>query len=191
MFQAQTQVLIPGPVFEYNFNQFDWQAFSDKAKVQEFIDSRKQTLEYVPSRISNVLNLDKLDLVRIEQELSLYEQGFKESLSYEEIEQAEEAIRLHWESIRDIEDQIQMSSGLKVATIGSFQPLGKASAEDYLTGVWELYKGDHEVLFNMVEKTDKNLYNLLGQDDEAYAKVIMPQVEQYTAKNGRYKPILL
>ena len=185
-FQAQAQGFIPGPNLEYDFNQFDWQAFSDKENVQKYIDFRRGTLEVVPARITNVLNLGKADLIRLEQELELYKRGIKTGLSSEEIQLAEEAIQRHWENINNISVQIQ-----GYAELGAVEkiriPLKKKieSIEDFHMGAWELYKGDHKVLFNMVEKTDQNLYNLLGNNDEAYAELILPQVEKYTKQMGK------
>ena len=187
-FQAQAQGFIPGPNLEYDFNQFDWQAFSDKENVQKYIDFRRGTLEVVPARITNVLNLGKADLIRLEQELELYKQGIKVGLFKSEIARAEEAIGRHWKNVNSLEAQIQMSAGLKAfgedVKFVPIQPNVVVKAEDYRRDVWELYKGDHEVLFNMVEKTDKNLFSTLNSNDEAYAKMILPQVEQYTKKMG-------
>ncbi|MCZ0932900.1 MAG: hypothetical protein OXJ52_07100 [Oligoflexia bacterium] len=190
--ESQAQGFIPGPNLEYDFSQFDWEVFSDPENVQEHIDSRRQTLEYVgPAGIILGLNIGKLDLVRLELELDLYKEGIKRGLSDYEIQQAEEAIRRHWENIRDIEAQIRGYAGLGVARAGDLEAtiqglqLGAIDAAgDYRKDVWELYKGDHEVLFNMVEKTDKKLFSALDSNDEAYARMILPQVEEYTKKMG-------
>ena len=51
--------------------------------------------------------------------------------------------------------------------------------------MWDLYNRDHQILFDLVEKTDENLYkNLLKGDDEAYARLILPQVKKYTEKTN-------
>ena len=115
LFQVQAQVLIPGSVFEYDFNQFDWQAFSAKKNIQKYIDFRNQRFHFFGAGLNALtgLNLGKLDLIRIEQELELYKQGIKPGLLAEEIRQAEEAIRLHRESINNIEAQIRGYAGVR------------------------------------------------------------------------------
>ena len=188
LFQAQAQVLVQGSVLEYDFNQFDWQAFSNPENIQEHIDLRRETLEYVgPAGIITGLNLDKLDLIRLELELDLYKQGKKRDLSVYKIQQAEEAIRLHWENVRNIEAQIRGYAGLEVMRAGEIEFITvkpMVNREDYRKGAWELYKGDQNVVFNMVEKKDKALYEFLGGNDEVYAGFIAPYVERYTAKMG-------
>ena len=176
--ESQAQGFIPGPVFEYDFNQFDWSAFSDTANVQKHIDFRNQGFHFFGANTNTLdgLNLGKADLIRLEQELELYKRGIKTGLSSEEMQLAEETIQRHWENINNISAQIQGYAGL-----GAVE---KRSIENHM-GAWELYKGDHKVLFNMVEKTDQNLYNLLGNNDEAYAELILPQVEKYTKQMGK------
>ena len=183
--QIQAQVLIQGPVFEYDFDQFDWRAFIQEENIQKHIDFRNRRFHYlgVGPNVLTDLNLGKLDLIRLELELDLYKQGIKQDLSEYEIQQAEEAIRLHWENVRNIEDQIRGYAGFEAA--GEVQVatlMQEAGIEDYRKGVWELYKGDQEIVFNMVEKKDKALYEALGGNDEAYAGLISPYVERYTAK---------
>ena len=182
VFQAQAQVLIPGSVFEYDFNQFDWSAFINEENIQKHIDFRNQSFKFFgPDSVITGLNLGKLDLVRLEQELRFYEQGLKAGLSSEEIQRAEEAIRLHRDNIFSIENTI-LDQGFKLGFSGS--NVADPEIQAHLDIVKELYKGDHEVLFNMVEKTDKKLFSALGSNDEAYAKMILPQVDQYTKKMG-------
>ena len=182
VFQAQAQVLIPGSVFEYDFNQFDWSAFINEENIQKHIDFRNQSFKFFgPDSVITGLNLGKLDLVRLEQELRFYEQGLKAGLSSEEIQRAEEAIRLHRDNIFSIENTI-LDQGFKLGFSGS--NVADPEIQAHLDIVKELYKGDHEVLFNMVEKTDKKLFSALGSNDEAYAKLILPQVDQYTKKMG-------
>ncbi|MCZ0933252.1 MAG: hypothetical protein OXJ52_08895, partial [Oligoflexia bacterium] len=191
LFQAQAQVLIEYPINQ-NMDQFDWQAFIDEENVRKHIDFRRQTLEYVgPARIITGLNLDKLDLIRLEIELDLYKQGRKRGLSGYKIEQAEEAIRLHWENVGNIENQIRAYAGLGVVRAGDIGTITESlqrgvidATEDYRLGAWELYKGDRDVVFNMVEKMDKGLYEDLDGNDEVYAGFIAPYVERYTAKMG-------
>ena len=183
LFQVQAQVLIPGPVSEYDFNQFDWQAFSNTENVQKYIDFRNETFSDLGTDfIISGLNLDKLDLIRIEQELALYKRGIKTGLSGNDIAMAEEAISRHWESLNDIEAWIKGSAELGAVKNLEVTPLEIKRAEDYRKRAWELYKGDQEIIFNMVEKKDKALYEALGASDEAYAGFISPYVERYTAK---------
>ena len=187
--QIQAQVLIPGPVFEYDFDQFDWQAFIDEENIQKHIDFRNQGFHYlgVGPNVLTDLNLGKLDLIRLELELDLYKQGIKQGLSGYEIQQAEEAIRLHWENVRNIEGQIRGYAGFEATIAGDkivIPMQGVGNIENYRKGAWELYKGDQDIVFNMVEKKDKALYEALGGNDEIYAGFISPYVERYTAKMG-------
>ena len=189
--QAQAQVLIPGPVYEYNFNQFDWQAFSDEKNVQEYIEFRNEILRDIGVDFAvPYINIDKSDLARLEQELGLYKQGIKTGLPVD-MRRAEEAVKLHWENIDSIEGQIKVYAGLggSVSVMPMTSPFGKA--EDYRKGVWELHKGDHEVVFNMVEKKDEALYKALGGNDEAYVSFIAPYMERYmgrmSSESGKMK----
>ena len=178
-------VLIEYPI-NLNMDQFDWQTFSNKENVQEYIDFRNETFREIGADfIISGLNLDKLDLVRLEQELALYRRGIKTGLSESDIAMAEEAIRIHWESVSGIESQMRFWAGLggsdEGLTTKAIIPAGKS---DYYNEVWELYKGDQELIFNMVEKKDKALYEALGGSDEVYAAFIVPYVERYAGKIG-------
>ena len=186
LFQVQAQVLIEYPINQ-NMDRFDWQAFTQEENVQKHIDFRNRWFHYlgVGPNVLTDLNLGKLDLIRLELELDLYKKGIKQGLSGHEIQQAEEAIRRHWENVRNIEAQIRDYAGFEAMTGDKieFIPMQRAgNIEDYRKGVWELYKGDQEIVFNMVEKKDKALYEALGGNDEAYAGLISPYVERYTAK---------
>ena len=184
LFQTQAQVLIEYPVYQ-NMDQFDWQTFNNNENIQEYINFRNKAFEDLGAKsfIIEGLNIDKLQLLKIEQELGLYKTGIKTGISFEEIGLAEEAIRLHWENINNIENQMQTYAGLMGVEVMSTVPMiGKI--EDYYNGVWELYKGDYEVVFNMVEKKDEALYKALGANDEAYAEFISPSVKRYMGKIG-------
>ena len=185
-FLLSAQVLIPGSPKNYDFNKFDWQAFSDPVNAEDYINSTRKSFRLSGSHISWYLNFDKEDLVRIEQELDLYKKGIKFGLSEVEIDMAEEAIRKHWENIEEIEEQILVYAGLKKADREFRTQVmynRRKDVESFNEGMWDLYHKDHEVLFNLVEKTDENLYqNVLKGDDEAYAQLILPQVERYTKK---------
>ena len=179
-FHTQAQVLIEHSI-RSNMDQFDWLAFSDKETVRKQIDFEKHIFELLgPDSTITGLNIGKLDLVRLEQELDLYKRGIKTGLPVD-MREAEEAIQLHWENINSIEGQIKAYAGLAGGSV-EFMPIGKT--EDYRNGVWELHKGDHELVFNMVEKKDEALYKELGANDEAYAKFIAPYVQRYMEKMG-------
>ena len=185
------QVLIPGPVSEYDFNQFDWWSFSDEENVQEQIDLRKQMFNLLgPSQKLIGLKADKMDLVRIELELELYRRGFKEGLLLEEIEKAEFAIGRYWGNIIEIEARMRGYAGLGIKSSEGIELFltepedieilaGSQTFEDYRNGVWELYEMDHAVLFSLVEKKYEDVYRELGEDDEKYAELILPSVENY------------
>ena len=181
-FQVQSQVLIKGSASEYDFNKFDWSSFTNKA--QEYIDFKNEIVNEIGAGfIISRINLDKSDLIRIEQELGLYKQGIKTGLSAEMIQAAEEAIALHWENVNKLENQIKVHAGLVEGLVDVITPMvGKT--EEYYNGAWELHKGDHNIVFNMVEKKDEALYKAFGGNDEAYAEFIAPYVERYMQKMG-------
>ena len=99
-----------------------------------------------------------------------------------DMREAEEAVKLHWENINSIKGQIKVYAGLggSVSVMPMTSPFGKV--EDYYKRMRELHKGDHEVVFNMVEKKDKALYKALGGNDEAYAGFIAPYMERYMGR---------
>ena len=180
-FQAQAQVLIEYPINQ-NMDLFDWEAFIDKETIQQRIDFENKIFNLLgPDSVINGLNLGKSDLTRLEQELELYKQGIKQGLSFEEVQQAEEAIKLYRDGISSIENTI-LEQGFN-NFIGSNENI-TPTEQDYLSAVKELYQGDHKIVFDMVEKTDQNLYSALGSSDSAYAKMILPQVKQYTQQMG-------
>ena len=204
-FQFQAQVLIDYRI--QNMDQFNWLDFINEENIQKHINFRNQRFNSYGAEVNTItgLNIVKLQLLRIEQELGLYKAGIKTGLSPEVMRSVEEAIHRHWNNIINIEQQIQAQAGFVVATPESTLRmfLGFESAVNrlnlgvtsgpavrlyplivaiYRNGVKELYKGDHEVLFNIVEKKDRNLYNSLGQNDELFAQFALPQVERYVQK---------
>ena len=162
-------------------DQFDWSAFSNKKTIKENINFRDEIFKSLGagSFIITSMNIDKLDLVTLDQELVLYKSGIKQGLSEEEIKSAEEAIELYRENILNIESQIQSLAGLGDPAVALTD---KKKREAYRNSAWELYKGDHEIIFNMVEKKDENLYKILGSNDEVYAGFIAPYVESGTKR---------
>ena len=166
-------------------DQFDWSNFSNKETIKSQIEHENEIFKLLGSgpNIISSLNIGKLDLIKLEQELELYKQGIKTGLSPEEIGQAEEAIALHWNNINSIENQIKAHAGLGGSVDVVATPMvGKM--EDYYKGMRELHKGDHEIVFNMVEKKDEALYKALGGNDEVYAGFIAPYVQRYMGKMG-------
>ena len=183
LFQIQAQVLIEYPG---GMSQFKWSAFSDSTNIQEYIKFRNEVFATLGAGFFTIsgINIDKSQLIEIEKELALYKQEIKTDLRID-IEEAEEAIQFHWENIISIEKQIQAYAGLGVSVedlegITVAPMIGEAKA--YRNAVWDLYQGDHEIIFNMVEKKDEDLYKALGGDDEAYAQFILPYVKKYTEK---------
>ena len=148
-FQAQAQVLIEYPINQ-NMDLFDWEAFINKETIQQRIDFENKIFNLLgPDSVINGLNLGKSDLARLEQELELYKQGIKQGLSSEEIQQAEEAIKLYRDGISSIENTI-LEQGFNnfIDSNENITP----TAQDYLSAVKELYQGDHKIIFDMVEK---------------------------------------
>ena len=183
-FHTQAQVFIEHEIIN-NMDQFDWLAFSDKETIRSQIEHENEIFKLLGSgpNIISSLNIGKSDLIRLEQELELYKRGIKIGLPVD-IGEAEEAIQLHWNSVNSIENQIKAYAGLggSVEVMPIAPMIGEA--KDYYNGVWELHKGDHEIVFNMVEKKDEALYKALGANDEAYAEFIAPYVERYMGKMG-------
>ena len=187
-FQVQAQVLVE---YDQDIDIPYWQNFISEEHTQSLINYRNKKLSFYGSNLSTIdtLNIAKSDLVRLEQELGLYKQDIKSGLFMVEINKAEEVINRHWENIRNIEEQFQFRAGLKTPTDeDELIRMVKQAAENVVgfnQGMWELYNKDHQILFDLVEKTDENLYkNVLSGDDEAYAQLILPQVEKYTEKTN-------
>ena len=183
LFQIQAQVLIEYPG---GMSQFKWSTFSDSTNIQEYIKFRNEVFATLGAGFFTIsgINIDKSQLIEIEKELALYKQEIKTDLRID-IEEAEAAIQFHWENIRSIENQIQAYAGLGVSVedlegITAVPMIGEAKV--YRNAVWDLYQGDHEIVFNMVEKKDEDLYKALGGDDEAYARFISPYVKKYMEK---------
>ena len=183
-FQVQAQVLIPDNIYIYDFDKFDWSAFSDKETIRSQIEHENEIFKILgPDSTITGLNFGKSDLIRLEQELELYKRGIKTGLPVD-MKAAEEAIALHWGNVNNIESQIKTYAGLggSVVVMPMIPQVG--NMEDYYKGMRELHKGDHEILFNMVEKKDEALYKALGANDEAYAGFIAPYMERYMGKVG-------
>ena len=186
-FQSQSQVLVEYEIAK-DMNRFDWSAFSNKVNIQKHIDFRNQRFNLLGAKINTITGIkwNKVDLVQIEQELGLYKMGVKTGLSSEMIQAAEEAIALHWGNVNSIENQIKASAGLLARGLVEVTPIAPmiGKTEDYYKGAWELYKGDHKIVFDMVEKRDEALYKALGSNDEIYAGFIVPYVNRYMEKMG-------
>ena len=75
-FLLEAQVLIPGSPKYYDFNKFDWQAFNDPVNTKDYINSTRKSFRLSGFHISRDLNIDKEDLVGIEQELECLEPLF-------------------------------------------------------------------------------------------------------------------
>ena len=178
--KIQAQVLIDYEVVQ-DMDRFDWSAFSNKSTIRADIEFENKIFNLLgPGSTIGDLNIGKSDLIRLEQELDLYRQGRKTGLSPNNIKLAEEAIALHWSNINNIEAQIKAYAGIGIKGLPPKPKVG--SVEDYYNGVWELHEGDHQVVFNMVEKKDQALYNTFGGNDEAYTRFIAPYVKRQMQK---------
>lgn len=182
-FQAKALVLIPYPA---DLSQFDWSAFSDHTNIQKHIDLRNEMFSLVGAGALtvNYINIDKLQLVEIEKEL--YRLQITKGLTLEELQRAREALELHWKNISDIENQIRNYAGLggvskNVEGIQITPIVGDIA--DYREGVWELYKSNHDIAFNFIEKTDEDFYKLFDGDDKAYAQFISSYIQDYTTES--------
>ena len=173
-FQTQALFLIEDPN-NINMKNFDWEVFTNKEKIKEYTDLRDKLFSLFGGEGVNGLRLDKIHLVRIEQELDLYKMGKKRGLSSELIQRAEKTIALHWKHVNSIENQIKTSAGLRgfVATT----TMEQINEKDDYNGTWKLYEADHEIVLNMIKKRDKVLYKALS-DDEDYAELIAPYVKK-------------
>ena len=161
----------------YRIDQFDWEAFANKETLKKHIEHRNQTFNKHTIGIPVIFYLDKIYLVRIEQELKLYEMGIKQGLSPKLIQVAKKAIALHWENINSKENQAKAYAGL-----GSSVDVIHRKKRRYYKGIWELYTAEYEIVLNMVNKGDKRLYKTLGSNDEFYVKFITPYVKRHLKK---------
>jgi len=193
-FPSQAQVLMKYQVYQ-NMDQFDWLGFVNEENVRKHVDFTNQAFQDLGGQfIITRLKLDKLQLLRIEQELELYREGIKEGLSSDEIKLAKRTIDRHWNNIMNIERQIQAQAGFRVSmekvgySVGTptrvDRHLEKSEVATYRDTVRVLYEGDYEVLLSIVEKENQNLYSSLAYNDEFFATLVLPQVEQYITKMG-------
>ena len=173
--QAQGLFLIEEPNSS-NMEQFDWQTFINKENIKKYIDKRNELFDRFGGGVINGIRLDKIHLVRIEQELKLYEMGIKAGLSPEMIQATKEAITLHWKNVNNTENQVKAYAGLRGSV--AFTTMEQINEKDYYNGTWKLYEADHEIVFNMVKKGDKLLYKTLGSNDEFYVKFIILDVKR-------------
>ena len=166
----------------HSMDQFDWEVFTNKEILQKNIDYRNEMFNDQWAGVSIIFSVDKVYLVRIEQELELYKMGIKTGLSDEIIQLAEETIALHWENLNRIENQTKSFAGLR----GSIDVIAMEKVDitktDFYKGTWELYTADYETVFNMVKKGDKALYKALASNDEFYVKFITPYVKKHLKK---------
>ena len=166
----------------YRIDQFDWESFANKETLKKHIEHRNQTFNKHTIGIPVIFYLDKIYLVRIEQELKLYDMGIKKGLSAELIQAAKEAIALHWENINSKENQSKAYAGLgSSADVSIIKPKDRDKRR-YYKGIWNLYTADYEIVFNMVNKGDKRLYKDLGSNDEFYVKFITPYLKRHLKK---------
>ena len=183
-FQTQSQVLLEPGV---DISQIGWlSGFSNRENIEKYINSRKEDFNsfgIIPYNITG-LNLDKKDLVEIQKEF--YKQ--KQDLDIDEIKKIEEAIGVHWESVKDIENEIRASAGfipiesekwgVEIVEVPSVNPYS-----DEYKGVWRLYKNEYKTIFDLIEKTDKDFYMALREDDEVYVEFISPYMNDYIEKS--------
>ena len=57
------------------------------------------------------------------------------------------------------------------------------------TGAWELYKSDHQLVFDFIEKTDENFYGAFKGNDEEYIGFITDYVKPYIEQSR--EPLLI
>ena len=81
-------------------DQFNWSDFINEKNIQKHIDFRNQRFNLYGAKINALtgLNIAKIQLLRIEQELDLYRQEIKTGL-HVDIGEAERAIQSHWSNI--------------------------------------------------------------------------------------------
>ena len=179
-FQTQAQVLIEYPI-HLNMDEFDWQAFTNKENIQRDIYRRNRRFKTYGVK-SHSIDLSKIDLVQIEQELELYKRGIKTGLSSERIQLAEAVIALHRRHVNSIEYQINTYAGLGDSVDIRIMEQINGTNEEFYKETWELYKIDHEIVLNMLKKEDQNLYKALGSNDEDYAEFITSYVKRFIKK---------
>ena len=184
-FQTQARNLIEHSIRWNNMSEFDWEAFSNKENIQNHIDNRNEIFDS-SGKSPIIFGLDKIHLVRIEQELELYKRDIKKDLSSETIQKTEQTIAFYWEYLNRMENQIKTHAGLiglaSLADSVDTMTIKEANKKKYYNGTWELYTQDYEIVFDMLEKKDQALYEDLGSNDEAYTEFIAPYVERYLQK---------
>ena len=81
--QTQARILIEYPI-NLNMDQFDWSAFSDSNNIQEHIDFKNTMFDALGARftIISYLNIEKADLIKLEQELALYKRKIWKFICY-------------------------------------------------------------------------------------------------------------
>ena len=110
--QVQAQYLISSPTSLYDFNQFDWEAFSDNMNIQEHIKHRDDMF-YIRGSSGlyiSYINTEKSDLVEIDKQL--YKLEREGALSSTVIDSAKGAVKAHHKNLTDIENQIRAYAGL-------------------------------------------------------------------------------
>ena len=121
------------------------------------------------------INTEKSNLVKIEKQLYRLER--EGALSSTVIDSAKDAVKAHHKNLTDIENQIRAYAGLtgEEAEI----ELDRDAKKFYYSGAWELYKSDHQLVFDLIEKTDENFYRAFKGNDEEYIGFITDYVEPY------------
>ena len=144
--------------------------------IQEHIKHRDDMFYIRGSSVLYIsyINTEKSDLVEIDKQL--YKLEREGALSSTVIDSAKGAVKAHHKNLTDIENQIRAYAGLtgEEAVI----KLDRDIKKFYYSGAWELYKSDHQLVFDLIEKTDENFYGAFN-DDEEYIGFITDYVEPY------------
>ena len=121
------------------------------------------------------MRVDKSDLIEIEK--YLYKLKKERALDPASLRSAKAALAKHQENIADMKKQIRIYAGLtgEEAEI----ELDRDAKKFYYSGAWELYKSDHQLVFDLIEKTDENFYRAFKGNDEEYIGFITGYVEPY------------
>ena len=182
-FYVQAEVLVSPTT---DIDRYDWSVFNSETDVEEHIALRNRMYEnFGPNPVFiSYLNRDKSGLVRLEQEIELNNLGIKNNETLKrESTKAKATIQKHWENILNIEHQIQVSAGLSGENNSHQVVISRGMyANDFRSGMWDIYDGYYQIVLNQIEKKDNDIYKQFDNNDEAYAEFILPYVNRYLEK---------
>ena len=136
------------------------------------------------------INTEKSNLVKIEKQL--YKLEREGALSPTVLRSTKDAVKAHHKNLTDIETRVKSYAGL-IPGVDANPPTGLGSKENFYSRAWELYKSDHQLVFDLIEKTDRGFYKVFGNDEEYIDFVtdyVAPYIEQSRESAQAYSNLL-